>query len=178
MALRRGRAVKYFVTVNGREHEVVLVERLGELIATVDGKPFDATYKEVDDQGQVVLLHAGRSYGLSIEGNENAVAVTLAGHFYDVKLEDERERAAHAAELASVTGGGPVNSVMPGVVVELLVKKGDAVEKGAPLLILSAMKMQNEINAPSAGVITDIHVAPGQAVATGAKLVTIGTATS
>jgi glutaconyl-CoA/methylmalonyl-CoA decarboxylase subunit gamma len=165
--------VKYFVTVNGRAHEVELVERLGELVATVDGKPFDASYQAVDDQGQVVLLHGGRSYALSIEGALNDVAITLAGHFYDVRLEDERERAAHAAEGADAPAGGLVTSVMPGIVVTLLVEKGQTVEKGAPLLILSAMKMQNEIAAPATGVVTHVHVAAGQAVAAGAKLVTI-----
>lgn len=165
--------MKYYVSVNGRPHEVEVVERLGELQVKVDGQAFDATYEEVDDLGQVVLLHDGKSYGLSIEGDQNQVAITLAGHFYDVKLEDERERAAHAAERASGKGGGVVTSVMPGVVVELLVKKGQAVEKGAPLLILSAMKMQNEINAPVAGVVKDVHVAAAQAVSAGAKLVTI-----
>jgi pyruvate carboxylase subunit B len=165
--------VKYFVTVNGRAHEVELVERLGELLATVDGKPFDASYQAVDDQGQVVLLHGGRSYALSIEGAENDVAITLAGHFYDVRLEDERERAAHAAEGAGAPAGGLVTSVMPGIVVTVLVEKGQAVEKGEPLMILSAMKMQNEIGAPASGVVTHVHVAAGQPVAAGAKLVTI-----
>jgi len=165
--------VKYYVSVNGRPHEVEVIERLGELQVKVDGQPFDASYEEVDDLGQVVLLHDGKSYGLSVEGDQNQVAITLAGHFYDVKLEDEREKAAHAAERASGKGGGVVTSVMPGVVVEVLVKKGQEIEKGAPLLILSAMKMQNEINAPLAGVVKDVHVAAGQAVSAGAKLVTI-----
>jgi biotin carboxyl carrier protein len=165
--------VKYFVTINGRAHEVELVERLGKLLATVDGKAFDASYQEVDDQGQVVLLHAGRSYALSIEGEENDVAITLAGHFYDVRLEDERERAAHAAESAGAPTGGVVMSNMPGIVVEVLVEKGQVIEKGAPLLILSAMKMQNEISAPTAGIVKELHVAAGQPVAAGAKLVTI-----
>jgi biotin carboxyl carrier protein len=59
------------------------------------------------------------------------------------------------------------------VVVELLVERGQAVEKGQPLLILSAMKMQNEIAAPAAGVVAQVHVSPGQAVSAGTKLVTL-----
>lgn len=165
--------MRYFVAVNGRAHEVEVVERLGVLKLKVDGTAFDASYEEVDDLGQVVINHDGRSYGLSIEGDENEVAITLAGHFYDVKLEDERERAAHAAERASGKSGGVVTSVMPGVVVEILVTKGQEIEKGAPLLILSAMKMQNEIAAVVSGTVKDIHVAAGQAVAAGAKLITI-----
>jgi glutaconyl-CoA/methylmalonyl-CoA decarboxylase subunit gamma len=165
--------VKYFVSVNGRNHEVELLERAGKRLVKVDGKELDLSYDEVDDLGQVVLLSQGKSYGLSIEGNDTRVAITLAGHFYDVELEDERERAAHAAEGAAGKSGGTVSSVMPGVVVEVLVKKGAEVEKGDPLLILSAMKMQNEIAAPSAGVVKDLHVNAGQTVSTGEKLVTL-----
>ena len=165
--------MKYYVSVNGRAHEVELVERAGRRLVRVDGKDLDLSYAEVDDLGQVVLLSQGKSYGLSIEGGETRVAITLAGHFYDVELEDERERAAHAAERAAKKGGGTVSSVMPGVVVEVLVAKGASVEKGEPLLILSAMKMQNEIAAPSAGIVKDLHVTPGQAVSAGEKLVTL-----
>ncbi len=165
--------MKYFVTVNGLVREVEVVERLGRLEIAVDGKPFDLSYNEVDDLGQVVVLHGGRSYGLSLEGTENDVTATLAGHRYDVNLEDERERAAHAAERAAGKSGGVLNAIMPGVVVEILAKKGDVVAKGAPLLILSAMKMQNEIGAPADGRIQEIHVSAGQAVSAGAKLITL-----
>lgn len=165
--------MKYFVTIHGRDHEVVLDERAGSLRVSVDGRPFDFSYQEVDDLGQVVAIRDGKSFGLSIEGDAAHVAVTIAGHLYDVHLEDERERAARAAERASARHGGVVSSVMPGVVVEILVRPDEAVRKGQPLLILSAMKMQNEITAPSAGVVADIHVTPGQAVSTGARLVTL-----
>jgi glutaconyl-CoA/methylmalonyl-CoA decarboxylase subunit gamma len=165
--------VKYFVNVNGNAHEVVLTERLGELVVQVDGTPYDIAYHEVDDLGQVIALHAGSSYALSIEGDESRQAVTLAGHFYELTLEDERERAAHAAERAEAKLGGPVTALMPGVVVEVLVQKGQAVEKGQPLLILSAMKMQNEIAAPTDGVVKELHVSAGQTVTGGAKLVTL-----
>jgi biotin carboxyl carrier protein len=166
--------VKYYVTVNGRPHEVELVERLGELVVAVDGKPFDLSYQEVDDLGQVVLNHDGRSFGLSIEGDLNQASITLAGHLYSVELEDEREKAAHAAERAASKGGGSVASVMPGIVVEILVAPGDQVAKGQPMLVLSAMKMQNEIGAPADAVVREIHVVPGQAVGAGTKLVTLG----
>ena len=165
--------MKYFVTVNGRDHEVELVERLGALGVAVDGTVLDLSYQVVDDLGQVVVLRDGRSFALSIEGDEARAAVTLAGHFHDVRLEDERERAAHAAERASPRAGGVVESVMPGVVVQILVRTGDRVEKGQPLLILAAMKMQNEVAAPGPGVVADLHVAPGEPVGVGARLVTL-----
>ena len=165
--------MRYFVTVNGRPHEVELVERLGRLEVDVDGKRLELSFDEVDDLGQYVVIRDGKSYALSIEGDEQRTSITIAGHLYDVALEDERERAAHAAERAAGKGGGAVTSVMPGVVVQVLVEPGRAVAKGEPLLVLSAMKMQNEIGAPADGVVREVHVAPGQTVAAGAKLVTL-----
>lgn len=165
--------MKIFVDFGGDVREVELVERLGELVVTVDGEPMDVDYREIDRLGQVVLLHEGNSYAISIEGNENQVSVTLAGHSFHMELEDERERAAQLAARAAAKGGGPVKAVMPGVVVQLLVKEGDTVEEGAPLLVLEAMKMQNEIAAPSSAVVQRVHVESGQAVGAGEVLVTL-----
>lgn len=165
--------MKYFVEVDGTERVVELTERLGTLSVTVDGNPVEVDYQDVDALGQVLVLSDGKSFGASIEGGANALVVTIAGHAYDVAIEDERERAANAAERAASKGGGLVKSVMPGVVVELLVDAGQTVEAGQPLLILEAMKMQNEIDAPAAGVVREVHVAKGEAVGGGAKLVTI-----
>ncbi len=165
--------MKYFARVNGKDVEVELVERLGELIVSVDGERTDIEYAEVDRLGQVIALAGGLSYGASIEDDGQRVHVTIAGQVYAVDIEDERERAAHAAERAKSAGGGTVQAVMPGVVARLLVAVGDGVEAGQPLLVLEAMKMQNEIPAPAAGVVTALHVAEGKAVAAGAKLVTL-----
>ncbi|MEM7309913.1 MAG: biotin/lipoyl-containing protein [Planctomycetota bacterium] len=165
--------MKYFVTVNGREREVVLTERRGRLEVTLDGAPIEVRHEEVDRLGQVALFVGDHAYAVSIEGTTQESTVTVAGHLYRVEVEDERERAAHAAERERAKSGGDVKSVMPGVVVELLVAEGDTVEEGQPLLILEAMKMQNEIEAPSAGRVKRLHVEAGEAVASGAKLITL-----
>jgi len=169
--------VKYFVTVNGEEHVVELSEVLGQLRVSYDGAPLAVRYDEVDRLGQVALYLAGpegeRAYGVSIEGGAAQAQVTVAGHLYQVTLEDERERAAHDADRTRSKGGGDLKSVMPGVVAKLLVGVGDTVEKDQPLLILEAMKMQNEIRAPGPGTVSALHVREGQAVASGAKLVSL-----
>lgn len=165
--------MKYFVTVNGEEHEVELTERLGVLSVGYDGQPLNARYQEVDRLGQVALYVDDEAYAISIEGNSAEAAVTVAGSLYVIEIEDERERAAQSAAGGRGKSGGLVKSVMPGVVVQLLVAEGDEVEKDQPLLILEAMKMQNEIGAPLAGTVKSFHVAEGEAVGNGAKLVTL-----
>ena len=163
--------MKYFVNVSGRDLEVEVVERAGELRVSVGGEPVACDYAEVDRAGQVALLFEGGCYAVSIAGNQNDYDVTVAGHRYAVVIEDERERAAHAAERAKHKGGGVLKAVMPGVIVELDVKEGDVVAEGQPLLILEAMKMQNEIGAPGEGRVKRIFVEAGEAVGAGAKLV-------
>ena len=60
---------------------------------------------------------------------------------------------------------------MPGKVLQVLVKEGDAVEEGQPLLVLEAMKMENVIKAAVNGKVSVVKAAQGQAVEKGALLV-------
>lgn len=165
--------MKYYVRVNGREHEVALELAGAEVTVRVDGEPFELELHEVDAHGQFLAFRQGRSHAAAVDGDESRMGITLAGHFYAVEIEDERERAARAAAHHAGAVGGVVKSVMPGIVVDVLVEQGQEVEQGAPLLILEAMKMQNEIEAPSSGVVDRIHVEAGKTVSSGDKLVTI-----
>ena len=63
---------------------------------------------------------------------------------------------------------------MPGTIVRVNVKAGDAVKKGDVLLVLEAMKMENDISAPADGTVTAVCVAQGATVATDEVLVTLG----
>src|SRR4030095_4577993 len=64
-----------------------------------------------------------------------------------------------------------IEAPMPGLVTAIKVSNGDHVEKGSPLLILEAMKMENVIAAPHSAVIKEIKVKVGQAVERGLPLV-------
>ena len=60
--------MKYFVEVNGVQHEVELVERLGRLEVRYDGEPAEVRYEEVDQLGQVALFLGDKSCAVSSEG--------------------------------------------------------------------------------------------------------------
>jgi len=60
---------------------------------------------------------------------------------------------------------------MPGKVIALLAAVGASVDKGAPLLLLEAMKMEHTISAPRAGTVKSYRYAAGDQVAEGAELV-------
>jgi len=75
---------------------------------------------------------------------------------------------AHAGQVESE--GGRLTAPMPGKIVAVLVGKGDSVAKGAPLLIMEAMKMEHTIAAPADGVIDELLYAVGDQVTEGAQL--------
>ena len=60
---------------------------------------------------------------------------------------------------------------MPGKIIAVMVKPGQKVDKGAPLVILEAMKMEHTIAAPADGVVKEVHYAPGEQVLEGAELI-------
>jgi len=76
---------------------------------------------------------------------------------------------------------GSIRAPMPGRITSILVKEGEAVETGSPLLILEAMKMQNELTSPTSGLVKSIHVREGDTVKKDALLLVMangGNATS
>ncbi|MDD4921671.1 MAG: biotin/lipoyl-binding protein [Bacteroidales bacterium] len=70
--------------------------------------------------------------------------------------------------------GGAVKSPLPGVILEVMVKVGDAVKVGDKLMILEAMKMENTIASDHAGKVLEIKAEKGASVLEGAELVIIG----
>nr|MBL8454932.1 acetyl/propionyl/methylcrotonyl-CoA carboxylase subunit alpha [Zoogloeaceae bacterium] len=75
----------------------------------------------------------------------------------------------HAGEGGGAEGG--LLAPMPGKVIALVAAEGATVAKGAPLLILEAMKMEHTITAPAAGTVKAFRFAVGDQVGDGADLV-------
>ena len=113
--------------------------------------------------------------------------VTVNGVAYDVVVEELNGSAAPAPVAAPKAAPAPaaapkasgnagaiaVKAPMPGNLIKVNVKVGDAVKKGAVLCVLEAMKMENDIMAPADGVVASVEVAQGASVATDAVLVTL-----
>ena len=81
--------------------------------------------------------------------------------------------AAPAPAAAAPAGGEKVNAPMPGTILSVNVKVGDAVKKGDVLVILEAMKMENEIMAPVDGTVTFVGVNQGATVESGSAICVI-----
>ncbi len=75
---------------------------------------------------------------------------------------------AHAADAEH--DEGRLTAPMPGKVIAVLVEPGTMVEKGTPLIVMEAMKMEHTIGAPAAGKVAEVLYAVGDQVADGAQL--------
>ena len=81
--------------------------------------------------------------------------------------------AAPAAAPVNLAAGESVDAPMPGNIIRVDVKQGDAVKAGQILVILEAMKMENEIVAPKDGTVAQVVTSKGAVVDTGDPLVVI-----
>lgn len=113
--------------------------------------------------------------------------VTVNGQVYEVEVEVEEEQPpalgifmaggtfappAAAPAAAPVGGDGEgVRAPLAGTVARIHVEEGEAIEAGAVLVVLEAMKMETEITAPAAGTVGRVLVKPGEAVTGGQLLV-------
>ncbi len=129
-----------------------------------DGVTATMTVVERDGQHLVIKLDGTSVRGTVVRDGETFHVFTGGAHFA-LGYEDP---LAHAGE--SEAEGGRLTAPMPGKIVALLVEKGKTVEKGMPLLIMEAMKMEHTIAAPANGTVEDLLYAVGDQVAEGAQL--------
>lgn len=101
---------------------------------------------------------------LNLETKEAIIKVN--GNTYQVQLKDRFDNLLMSLgmESAGVAKLKDLKAPMPGLVLDILVKDGDVVEKDTPLIILEAMKMENVIKCPAPGTIKKINALKGKAV--------------
>ncbi len=126
-----------------------------------------------------VTLH-GETYHIQVTGTGHKTQelrpffVTVDGVPEEINVEvlDELLQGEGSAN-KSTTGGsqhpratkpGHVSTSMPGTVVDVLVKVGDEVKAGDPVLVTEAMKMESEIQAPVTGKVVAVHIQKGDRV--------------
>ena len=134
----------------------------------INGKHYEATITEVEHNVAEVELN-GKKYTIDVERSE-AVAVP---HIATPVAAPAAAPAAAAAPAPKKVAAG-ANSIvapLPGSVVSINVKAGDAVKAGQQLAIIEAMKMENEILAHADGTVKAVHVSAGQAVQQGDALI-------
>lgn len=122
--------------------------------------------------------------------------VTVNGNRYEVEVVEAEANSIQHKELAqtnikqeipeeirpaktinshenSIVSGEKISCPMPGTIIKINVKDGDAFKEGDVLMILEAMKMENEIMAPHSGKVVQLAVTKGTAVNAGDLLLII-----
>ena len=141
---------EYKFKINGNDYQVAINSIEGNIAdVTVNGTPYKVEM-------------------------ENAPAVAPVAAAAPVAAPAAAAPAPAAAPAAAPAGAGTdINSPLPGVIIEISVKEGQAVKAGQKVAVLEAMKMENDIQAEKDGTVTAIHVHKGDSVLEGAKIVTI-----
>ena len=100
-------------------------------------------------------------------------AISVNGNRYDLKIDDAYDSMVEKMGLLVNTAQkvSSIKAPMPGLIIDLMVKPGDAIEEGTPLLVLSAMKMENVILAEGEGVIKSVEIKKDDAVDKGQVLI-------
>ena len=106
-------------------------------------------------------------YSVRVNGKSYTVEVAEGG-----QLSTPRP-AASAPTPAGASSADAVNAVLAGNIFKVHVSPGENVEKGQPLLVVEAMKMETAVVAPRTGAVTEVFVAEGDVVAVGDALLAI-----
>jgi acetyl/propionyl-CoA carboxylase alpha subunit len=160
--------MKYEITIADRTR-VVDIDRM-----SIDDVRGLSRYRiRVDDQPPVEvescrpvpdvlsLLISGHTWEAGLVGSDAGFDIELIGVRHEAEVIDPRRKALRLAGGAS---GSAIVTKMPGRIVAILVSEGDRVEKGQPVIIVEAMKMENQLKATQPGTVSRILVTPGALV--------------
>ena len=174
--------MRYFVTVGGVERVVdVNRDSRGGVQVSVDGTAHHVQWSPVPGTPLINLLLDGESWTVAVQRQEPGKwMLGLVGERSEVETVDETARRIRAlgTRRAARTGPQAIHAPMPGLVVRILVRDGQEVAAGAPLVVVEAMKMENELRAARPGVVSALNVRVGDAVEKGTLLVTLTDATA
>ena len=122
---------------------------------------------------------------LSARGNEAEIRVGDRTYVVPYVVKGSTVNFAFDGEVYSIDvaekGGRPRSrhrdrstaAPMPGMILKILVRAGDVVKRGTPLIVLEAMKMEHVITAPDDGVVESINCTEGELVQPGVELVSL-----
>lgn len=130
-----------------------------------NGKELSASFEQTED-GFTMMEIDGHAYPVEIvSAHQNDYELLVNGVSYNISV--ETPFSLNRKKILSVQNNEStiirLKAPMPGKILEVLVKTGDAVKAGDTLVILEAMKMQNAILASTKGIIKKVLVKEGDA---------------
>jgi biotin carboxyl carrier protein len=159
--------MKFEVRIGNKSRIIELERNADHWRIALDGQTLDADAVEIAPNTFSILLR-GQSHEIRVTPSPNGT-LTLQTSLEEFTAEvlDPRAWSGRRHSALEAEGRQQVVAPMPGKVVRLLVKAGDAVEAGQGLLVVEAMKMQNEIRSPKSGTVERLLAQEGQPVNAG-----------
>jgi len=139
----------------------------------INGNQYNAEVVSIEDNIAEIEIN-GIKYSVQVEKDIQPVKTPKLVRSVSVPSTDSHPSIAKTSSPSAPKGTGTIKSPLPGVILDLLVKKGDTVKVGQRLLVLEAMKMENNIEADKAGVVVSIAKNKGDSVMEGDILIVIG----
>jgi biotin carboxyl carrier protein len=162
--------MKLEVHISGRARTVELERDASGWRATIDDQSSSADVVEIAPNTLSVLL-AGQSHEVCVTPSANGkLKLQTGAQEFSAEVLDPRAWSGRRHSSVEAEGRQQIIAPMPGKVVRVLIKAGDAVEAGQGLLVVEAMKMQNEIRSPKSGTVERVLASEGQAVNAGEVL--------
>ena len=125
------------------------------------------------EQGKMLVIKL-LQIGEANEDGIRTIFFEFNGLPREIDIKDRNVKSTNVTrKKADKTNPGEIGATLSGSVVKLLVEKGQAVEKGTPLIVTEAMKMETTIAAPMSGIVSQIHVAAGSRIESGDCLMEI-----
>ena len=138
----------------------------------INDRTYDVNVGRILDDSVEVTLD-GKTYHVEVEAPMRKVSKTPV-----IKRNHQVINAAEVPDRTSPpsvsTGSEQIIAPLPGLILKILVKKGDKVNEGQPVAIMEAMKMENEIESPSSGTVTEILVSEGETILENAVIMKVG----
>lgn len=156
--------------------------KLGNQIITVEYKALSADLflcKGEGWEGTARLLHVTPGeVSFEWEGQRHTLTIVETAQDHYVVWQPmqgaiEAVLLPRFPDLDTELPAGSYQAEMPGQVTRLLVKEGDRVKKGQPLLVFVSMKMENQIHAQEEGIVREIYVEEGANIEAGTRLIQI-----
>ncbi|MDU5335611.1 pyruvate carboxylase [Enterococcus sp.] len=125
------------------------------------------------EKGKTLIIRLDEIGEADIEGNRT-LFFNLNGQRREIVVKDASIKSAvQTKRKVEPTNREQIGATMTGSVLKVLVKKGDHVEKGQPLLITEAMKMETSIDARFAGEVSHLYVEEGESISSGDLLIEV-----
>ncbi len=165
--------MKLVAEIGENKFEVEVARDGSNVIAKVDGREY-ILYASEPETGVVLLKHDNTVYEAMVSSNTaGAYKVELKGRSHEIRIVDPKRLRGSESGSGHDPGHAEIRTAMPGKIVRILKRPGDAVEKGDGVIVVEAMKMQNEMRSPRDGSISEIRFVEGDTVAAGDILVVI-----